>query len=104
MKNLTEVDLSDEAVRKQVINEIKEEINKFSSQHEHHWLNELRICISKNFLSFLDQVNKNLSLDRHIETQKEKFQLTLDQTIHMNEEELQQSNYNISIIYLVFRE
>jgi tRNA(Ser,Leu) C12 N-acetylase TAN1 len=70
MKNLGEVDLSDDNVRKQVFNEIKEEINKFSSQHEYQWLNELRMCISKNFLSFLDLTNKNLSLERHIESQK----------------------------------
>jgi hypothetical protein len=70
MKNLGEVDLSDDTVRKQVFNEIKEEINKFSSQHEYQWLNELRVCISKNFLSYLDLTNKNLSLERHIESQK----------------------------------
>ncbi len=70
MKNLGEVDLSDDTVRKQVFNEIKEEINKFSSQHEYQWLNELRVCISKNFLSFLELTNKNLSLERHIESQK----------------------------------
>lgn len=70
MNNLSEVDLSDEVIRKQVFNEIKEEINKFSSQHEHHWLNELRVCISKIFLSFLEIANKNLNLERHIESQK----------------------------------
>jgi len=70
MKNLGEVDLSDDTVRKQVFNEIKEEINKFSSQHEYQWLNELRVCISKNFLSFLELTNKNMSLERHIESQK----------------------------------
>ena len=70
MKNLTEVDLSDESVRKQVINEIKEEITSFSSQNEYFWLNEMRVCISKTFLAFLDVINKKINLELHIESQK----------------------------------
>ena len=70
MKNLTEVDLSDDSVRKQVINEIKEEINSFSSQHEYFWLNELRVCISKTFLAVLEIINKKITLEQHIESQK----------------------------------
>ena len=83
--------------------QIKEEITSFSSQNEYFWLNEMRVCISKTFLAFLDVINKKINLELHIESQKvmkrtniqEKFQTTLDQTINMNEEEFQQSNFYI---------
>lgn len=91
MKNLNEVDLSDESLRKQVISQIQKEITGISSQHEQDWLKELSECISKIFNSNLELVHKRLNLEKHIEHQKEKFQMTLDQTINMNDEELQQS-------------
>ena len=77
--------------------QIKEEITSFSSQNEYFWLNEMRVCISKTFLAFLDVINKKINLELHIESQKvmKRSNIFIKQTLYLRNEKMVE-------LYLIF--
>ena len=91
MKNTLEVDLSDDSLQDEVYNKIKEmivNINSIEEPTNSYWLKELRSQMSKNLLSFLDIIFKQINLEKNYSAQKLKWQLTLDQISLSHEEEL----------------
>ena len=73
------------------INKIKEmivNINSIEEPTNSYWLKELRSQMSKNLLSFLDIIFKQINLEKNYSAQKLKWQLTLDQISLSHEEEL----------------
>ncbi len=95
MKNTLEVDLSDEVLKDELFTNIKEQISIIkpaSVNEESKWLSELRTYISKTLLIFLEIIYKHINLENNINSQKSKWQQTLDQLVLSHEEEI-----NISI-------
>lgn len=96
MKNTLEVDLSDETLKDELFNSIKEQINKIkptANSEESKWLSELRSYISKTLLTFLEIIYKYINLENNLSSQKIKWQQTLDQLVLSHEEDLNISNY-----------
>jgi AraC-like DNA-binding protein len=96
MKNTLEVDLTDDTLQDEVYNKIKEMINnttKIDEPTNSKWLQELRLHLSKNLLTFLDIIFKQINLEKNYASQKFKWQSTLDQISLSHDEELNKSNY-----------
>ena len=97
MKNILEVDLSDENIKQDVYRTIKESIINLegdkSKQSEYSkWLIELKSFISKSLLSFLEVIFKLVNQENVFDMQKQKWQNTIDQLILSQEEEKNKSN------------
>lgn len=98
MKNTLEVDLSDEGLKDDLFNRIKEQINVIrpaANTDESKWLSELRLYIAKTLLTFLEIIYKYINLENNIASQKTKWQQTLDQLVISHEEELNINAKNI---------
>ncbi len=91
MKNTLELDLSDDSLRDELINNIKEQINKIKPKNTDElskWIIELKSYISKTLLTFLEIIYKHITLENNMSCQKTKWQQTLDQLVLSHEEEL----------------
>ncbi len=96
MKNTMEVDLSDETLREELFERIKERINKIKPSNDieaSKWLCELKLYISKTLLTFLDIIQKHVNLENNLSSQKIRWQQTLDQLVISHEEELNTSKF-----------
>lgn len=97
MKNSLELDLSDDSLRDELINNIKDQINKIKpivSEESSKWIIELKSYISKTFLTFLEIIYKHITLENNMSCQKTKWQQTLDQLVLSHEEELNASKFS----------
>ena len=94
MKNTLEVDLSDEQIEEEVYNKIKEMLNGLSKNDDQNyskWLTELKLFISKSFMSFHDIIFKQIRLEKIFSAQKIKWQTTVDHIALGHEEEMKKS-------------
>lgn len=93
LKNTLEVDLSDETLKEDVYNKLKEGIQNIEKTEENwKWLGELRLSIAKAMMIFHDITFKQINLEENYSQQKTKWQYTLDQVLLSNEEEINRSN------------
>ena len=91
MKNSLELDLSDDCLKDNLINSIKEQINKIkpnSNEELSKWIVELKSYILKTLFTFLEIIYKHITLENNMSCQKRKWQQTLDQLVLSHEEEM----------------
>jgi len=91
MKNSLELDLSDDCLKDNLINSIKEQINKIkpnSNEELSKWIIELKSYILKTLFTFLEIIYKHITLENNMSCQKRKWQQTLDQLVLSHEEEM----------------
>ncbi len=94
MKNTLEVDLSDDQIQEEVYNRIKEmltTLSKGEDQINSKWLVELRLFLSRSFMSFHDIIFKQINLEKIFSGQKLKWQTTVDHIALGHEEEMKKS-------------
>ena len=97
LKNIFDVDLSDEEVNKEIYNKIKNGINNLSLLNDKNenekismWCNEL-LSFMKNILySYLDTAFQIIKFETENKNQKSKYQTTIDQLILSQQEEKNQ--------------
>ena len=97
LKNIFDVDLSDDEVNKEIYNKIKNGINNLSLLNDKNenekismWCNEL-LSFMKNILySYLDTAFQIIKFETENKNQKSKYQTTIDQLILSQQEEKNQ--------------
>lgn len=97
MKNILEIDLSDDSLQEEVYDKVKESIeniNQIEDISKSKWLAELKTYTSKTLISYLDTIFKLVNLDKVFLNQKLKWQTTLDQISLSHDEEMKKSKIN----------
>ena len=98
LKNIFDVDLSDEEVNKEIYNKIKNSINNLNINNDKNnqdekiliWCNELILFMKNILYSYLDTAFQIIKFEVENQSQKSKYQTTIDQLILSQQEEKNQ--------------
>lgn len=95
LKNIFDVDLTDESLKKEVYLKLKLNIEQLSTSNKHDnlsnstlkWSNELNAYHAKVLMTYLDTVFKCIDNDIEANVEKKKWQVTIDQLLISHEED-----------------